>query len=418
MVLESEASTRALLATQFWSLFNDHTLKQIILLSLLSRPAEISILGGDLQGVAIAVFAAPFLILAGPAGRTSDHHSRRTVIIWAKYAEIAIMACVGVAFFTTGPVPVWVMLGLLVAMASQSTFLMPAKYGIILDLVGRSRVSPTNGSMQMIGYAAIVAGTASGGALLAWQSTYPWLIGGCFVMVAVFGVVSAHSISPLRLNGTAAAGAAGAAPARAGEVWRSIHDCPLLRDAMMVYGFLWLIAGLYHPIINVFCRVQLQLSPPTTSLVLAASVTGIAAGCGFAGLAERRFSMIRWLPFTAIALVACQLALAVLIWMEVSLTIATTSGILFLLGFLTGAMVLPIHVLIQLQTPAAIRGRVLSVQSVVNWSAILMSGILYQLIRMSLQWWQAGVGTLFLALAVLSMMGVYFLRPGDSRLLR
>ena len=117
-MVDPDASTNGLLATQFWSLYNDHALKQIVLLSILQRSDEISILGGDLQGVAIAVFAAPFLLLAGPAGRAADRYPRRSVILWAKYIEIAIMVCVGIVFFQADTVSVWAMLGLLVAMAS------------------------------------------------------------------------------------------------------------------------------------------------------------------------------------------------------------------------------------------------------------------------------------------------------------
>ena len=52
--------------------------------------------------------------------------------------------------------------------------------------------------------------------------------------------------------------------------------------------------------------------------------------------------------------------------------------LLGLMGVLTGAVVLPLHVMIQLHAPAEIRGRVLATQGFVNWVAILTAGIAYQ----------------------------------------
>ena len=220
--------------------------------------------------------------------------------------------------------------------------------------------------MQLLGYAAIVAGTASGGVFVAWKSTHPWLIGGGLTAVAIAGVVSSHSIASVRSKLASTDENALIQP-RIGDVWKSINDRTLLRDAMIVYGFLWLVAGLYHPIINVFCRVHLGLTASTTSLVLAASVAGIAAGCLIAGLAERKFSVIRFLPVTAVALVMCQIMLAVLVWTDVAISIVMTSGILFVLV---------------------------------------------------LQWWQMGIGSMFLVLALFSIKGTVLFRPKNTQLIR
>jgi hypothetical protein len=111
-VTSQPSSNFGLLATQFLSLCNDHAFKQMVLLMMLDRSVQIPMIGGDLQGVAIALFAAPFLLLAGPAGRTADSYPRRLVIVWSKYVEGAIMLLLSIALYTFDSVPLWILLGL------------------------------------------------------------------------------------------------------------------------------------------------------------------------------------------------------------------------------------------------------------------------------------------------------------------
>ena len=118
-VTSQPSSNFGLLATQFLSLCNDHAFKQMVLLMMLDRSVQIPMIGGDFQGVAIALFAAPFLLLAGPAGRTADSYPRRLVIVWSKYVEGAIMLLLSIALYTFDSVPLWILLGLLMAMAAQ-----------------------------------------------------------------------------------------------------------------------------------------------------------------------------------------------------------------------------------------------------------------------------------------------------------
>ncbi len=415
-VTSQPSSNFGLLATQFLSLCNDHAFKQMVLLMMLDRSVQIPMIGGDLQGVAIALFAAPFLLLAGPAGRTADSYPRRLVIVWSKYVEGAIMLLLSIALYTFDSVPLWILLGLLMAMAAQTAFLTPAKYGIILDLVGQERVSLTNGAMQMLGYLAIVGGAAIGGLMVSLQPNDLWLIGCWFVWVAILGIIASHMIArPGSESQNVYHGKR--SQAKLTEIWKGIASHRYLRDAMIVYGFLWLIAGLYHPIINLFCIKHLQLSPLSTSLVLASSVLGIAMGCVIAGVIERRIPMVRCLRVTTIALVVCQGVLAMLTMMDWVLSASEIAIVLFALGLLTGAIVLPVHVFIQTQTPTPIRGQVLAAQSVVNWSAILISGLLYQLIRTSMQWSGAGIEWMFAALVIITSTGFWFLRPGPTGLL-
>ena len=78
-------------ATQFLGAFNDNLFKQLIL--LLATPTAVELAAktaGDRQSTAMAVFALPFLLFSGIAGFISDRVSKRSIVVGAKFAELAL----------------------------------------------------------------------------------------------------------------------------------------------------------------------------------------------------------------------------------------------------------------------------------------------------------------------------------------
>src|SRR5207248_10293310 len=73
-------------ATQFLGAFNDNLYKQAALLvctdMALKQNSSI-----DLQDVALALFALPFVIFSGFAGYLSDRTSKRRIVVLCKIAE-------------------------------------------------------------------------------------------------------------------------------------------------------------------------------------------------------------------------------------------------------------------------------------------------------------------------------------------
>lgn len=418
---ESWRTTAGLYVTQFFSLVNDNALKQLALLWALDRSngtgtAEAS--PADLQGLMIVIFALPFLLFSGPAGRLADRMDRRKIIIAAKYAEIIIMLLVGIAFSYVETIRLEWILTLLFVMAAQTAYLTPAKYGIVLDLVGKQHASSVNGIMQMLGFLAIVFGAIIAGTLAGVSQSHPGAIALCLTAFAVSGTLASHFISKECGNNGKTRESIEANQKSVYQIARTISINGLLRDAMLMYGYLWLIAGLYHPIINSFCRSERNLSPFTTSVVLAFSVLGIAAGSFLAGRMGRNASVVNHFRKVTFSLVACQMLLACTVFLGVQPSPEAIAASLFVLGMLTGYLVLPVHVLIQVKGATQMRGQLLAAQGFINWTAILFSGILYQAIRWSTQTLGGGSGAHLALLALLTLLGAMLLKPTDSRLLR
>ncbi len=118
--------------TQFLGAFNDNLFKQLMLLLSLKVAAQ------DRQPVAMFVFSAPFLLFSGYAGYLADRHSKRTVIVLAKLAEIVVMLMGLAAFLSFGR---WGFPGLLVVlflMGTHSAFSGRASTGSCRRCFGRA----------------------------------------------------------------------------------------------------------------------------------------------------------------------------------------------------------------------------------------------------------------------------------------
>ena len=85
--LYHDSSFWGMTVTQFWGAFNDNLYKQLVLLFC----AQQALQGAkDQQGIALGVFALPFVFFSGLGGWYADRHTKRTIVIACKVAEIII----------------------------------------------------------------------------------------------------------------------------------------------------------------------------------------------------------------------------------------------------------------------------------------------------------------------------------------
>jgi MFS family permease len=156
---EGKKSFRALVGAQFFGAFNDNLFKQL----LLFLAAGYLFKDRDVQGLAAAVFALPFVLFSGIAGDLSERFSKRTVIFYMKVLEIAVMLLGAAAFASLS----WTfLLAVLFFMGVQSAFFGPSKYGIIPEIVPTNRLLRANGIISMTTFAAILFGQALAGPIL------------------------------------------------------------------------------------------------------------------------------------------------------------------------------------------------------------------------------------------------------------
>ena len=192
---------QSFLWTQFLGAFNDNVCKIVVTFLTIGLfqtypPSWLKVSDATSTGAAIvgAVFILPFLLFSGYAGHFADVVSKRRVLIWMKWLEVAAMVALVPALMAASRGVAWPMLAILFLMAVQSTFFSPAKYGIVPEALPAEDLSRANGLLEMSTFVAIVLGTVLGGELFeAWHGA-PWLTGGILTAIALAGTATSYGI--------------------------------------------------------------------------------------------------------------------------------------------------------------------------------------------------------------------------------
>src|SRR4051794_10338597 len=127
-----------LLLTQFLGATNDNILRWLVIGvgKELVTPSQIS----TVLAVGSGCLVLPYLLLAAPAGYLADRFSKRSVIVWCKLAEIALMA---LASLVIGHV--YAMFFVVALIGCQAALFGPAKLGSIPEMLRPNKISTANG---------------------------------------------------------------------------------------------------------------------------------------------------------------------------------------------------------------------------------------------------------------------------------
>ena len=433
-MLLKNRSFLGLAITQFLGAFNDNVYKQIVL--LLAIPMAVvatqqaggeggDAAGGDVQGWATAIFSLPFVLFSGFAGYLSDKYSKRTVIVLSKIAEILIMLASLLAFLAYdwfGMAGTWIVL---FAMATQSTFFGPGKYGILPELFAKKRLASANGLILMSTFLAIIMGTLAAGAIFDWFAVpgddgYP-VANGLWKGAAVcIGIAIAGTLTALAIVRTRPAEPTAKLEADTWWVNKDIRrvlwqDKPLL-SALLVSCVFWLISGICVPVIN-RVGLLLEVSKFQTSILLAAIALGIMIGSAvpvilqyFGGISvKNQISVGLWGMFATLATLA--------IWTGNALPLLPYWGIftvLLLLGIFVATYAIPLQVFLQDRPPDQLKGRMIATMNQANFIGILLSGPIYQVCQNAAASLGVPINAVFGMMALLLLPIAIFYRLNDN----
>lgn len=395
-----DRSFQGLAVSQFLGAFNDNLFKQLVLLLCVSRAATETASGADgtdLQPVAMAVFALPWLVFSGFAGVLADRTSKRSGILLFKSAEILVMAA-GLLAFLSGELSA--LLLVLFLMSAQSAFFGPAKYGILPELFRQRDLPTVNGVFQMTTFLAIIFGMASAGYARDWfpgQSGLAWTSVGA-ILVALLGTLSALVIRPtlpaqseLRFSWRAM----GIDP----DNWRLLKSDCFIRGVLLVSALFWFSGAVVQQAVNSYGRLELGLSDTRTSLLAASLGIGIAAGCVLGGQFSRkriRFGLVRLGAWGLAGSLSLLVLLSQLRVGELPLlnqlppagnAILQASPIEWLsrcaltsVGLFGGLFIVPLQVCLQAVPPESQKGRMIATMNFANWIGILVAAVFYFLV--------------------------------------
>jgi acyl-[acyl-carrier-protein]-phospholipid O-acyltransferase/long-chain-fatty-acid--[acyl-carrier-protein] ligase len=188
----------ALLAAQILGAFNDNLFKMVV--SLLAVSMAIGLGGGSGAYLSLtsAVFILPYLLFSGYAGHIADRFDKRSVLVFFKMLEIAIMA-LALAGLMSGSIG-W-MIVILFLMATQSAFFSPAKYGILPEILPATQLSRANGLLEFSRYIAVILGSVGGGLLLSLAGGRPVVVGMTLILIACVGALVSLRIGAVPRSG-------------------------------------------------------------------------------------------------------------------------------------------------------------------------------------------------------------------------
>lgn len=375
--LYRDPSFLGMVGTQFLAVFNDNFYKQSVMLLCVERAGVTA--GESLQGQATILFSIPFILLSGYCGYLSDLISKRTIIVIAKLAEIAIMLLGLAGFYSNGFGLMFLTLFLL---GVHSTLYSPAKYGFLPELFRKADLPRVNGLFQMTMFFAIILGIWAAGTLLDLPGDSLWIVSTVCMVVAAIGFVTALMIRPM----PAAHPELKFDPSNLilnRETRRVLFADRRLWHALLATSMFWTAGGLLYPLaINDLGLKQLGLSKSITSYMAAGTGAGIAIGCVIGMKLSSGVFNARLVRFGAWGMLAGLILLALPGSQQGTLLgFGGSCVVLVALGICAGLYSVPLQALVQALAPPAHKGRIIGAMNLANWIGIFGAGALYLVVR-------------------------------------
>jgi MFS family permease len=291
----------------------------------------------------------PLLVVSLPAGVMIDRYNRRTVLL---VAQVAVMAVAGVfaLLVGSGTIAPWSTLVLVAAYGTAMSFIFPTRTTIVTMLVERKDLANAVALNAAAQNACRVTGPALAGVLIAVIG-----VAGTFAVAALLQILALAAT--LRLPASTPVGSG-----RGGSAWASLTLGLRIvaRDAFLSSLILLAVATniLVMPYITmmpVFARDELGVGSTGLGLLLASTGLGTVAGA-LAVAASRRLGS--W-SLSQVVTAATFAALVLVFALTPNLPLAVL--LLFAAGAMSAAFMAITQTVLQLRVDDDVRGRVLSI---------------------------------------------------------
>lgn len=377
----------SLVVTQFFGAMNDNILKVVLSFMVIGGGIWDGKLGEGGQGIVAVCFTVPFLILSGFAGQLADRHSKRSVTVWVKIAEIPIALIGAIGFYCQN---LWITLTALIALTCQSAFFGPAKYGMIPELVDESDLSRANGTINMMTNLAVIGGTLLAGHVSdAYAEGSLWMPGLVLLVIAIAGLLSSLFMTPLPVGDRDVQYDLNPFTTYIQTI-REMSQSKLLM-VMMAWGYFYLLAGIALSVLPEYYQVldptgELGITRLEASVLMGVLGVAIGVGCGVAGLISGHHIEPRLIPIGALGLtIFFALLAAVPPWVPdlgnmVRIGLSNVAFFVMGAGFFAGFYIIPLQALLQKMSPDDERGRFLGTANAVSFTFLTVAGILVALV--------------------------------------
>lgn len=367
---EAGVSTRgfwSLIVVQFQVAFSDNTLRFLVTFMGLGlglwagKPESFVPLVG-------ALFAAPFLLFSLTGGYFADRYSKRSTTIAMKLFEIAITL---LAFVGLVRHDMTILLCSVFLMGMQSALFGPSKYGLLPELLPKSRLSWGNGYLEMGTFLAIIAGGAAGGWLFETFKARQQFSGFIFLALALAGLAVSTAITRVPA----------ANPGKRFQ-WNLFADLASKIGLIRRDRILWLavLGNIYFSFLGMLVQQNIVLygthtlgvGELRTSYLMAALAIGIGIGSFAAGYLSHGKIEYGLVPLGALGMTVFSIMLS-----RPDASFSSAFVELALLGFSGGFFIVPISALMQHRPESGERGGVLAAANWLSFAGIFSAAGVY-----------------------------------------
>lgn len=370
--------------TQFAGAANDNLFKFAFTV-MVTYQLQVAWLPPSLAGLVIgALFILPFLLFSATSGQLADKYDKRSLILFVKWLEIAIMLVAAVGFFTAN---VTTLLACTFLMGLHSTLFGPVKFAYLPQHLGERELTGGNGMVEMGTFVAILLGNVAGGLIVAIPEVGAHWVGiGC-IALAIAGRLVSHWIpaSPATDPGLAI----NWNPFT--ETWRNLklaYGNIVVFRSLLGISWMWFFGAVFLSQFPSFAKEVLHGNEQVASLLLVVFSVGIGTGSLMCERLSRRHVDIGLVPVGAIGMTvfAVDLYFASRGLPPVApQTLAQFTAVpahwrvmadLALLSFFAGLYSVPMYALIQLRAQPTHRARIIAANNILNALFMIASAVL------------------------------------------
>lgn len=372
----------SLMVTQALTVLNDNLFKQVMLLLAVNlQLQQDDPFCTDMQACVGFAFAIPFLLFAAIAGDLADARSKRSMVLAAKGAEIAVMLGAALAFWADSLPLLMVVLFL---MGMQSAFLGPAKYGALVEMLKPGELARGNGVMQAFLLVALLVGMGSAGMLYDWsegagadqQTARLAELGLVFAGIAALGTFVARGLPRLP-------------PARPGRSLRFnpipptrrgfalARSTPGMLPAVLGHALYWLLGAILVFAWNEMGKLLGIEEGPWTQRLATLSIS-TAIGCVIAGRMARETIRLRIPLIGGLGLAGSFLVVA-----AGPQTPGAIWGALVVGSFFAGLYLIPLRTLVQRLPAVEQTGRAIGFSQFCDWVGIVCASFVQTAMKAS-----------------------------------
>ncbi|MGO9270613.1 MAG: acyl-[ACP]--phospholipid O-acyltransferase [Terriglobia bacterium] len=369
-LLKRQPGLAFLVAAQALSVFNDNAYKTILIFYALahaSSPGELAWMIPTAGGLLVI----PYILFSSYAGQVADRFSKRNVIITMKGLEILLMTLATVAVFSGH---IAAMMAVLFIEGMHSTFLSPAKEGILPQMLPDSDLSRANGLMQLTVYSMIVAGPVAAGFLVPVFRATPYVPPAFLIVVALGSFALSFGISRVPPCGYKESFHWNA-PA---DFWRNFAEIRASRPLFLTVlgiAYFWMLGAIYLMNVYRYGPELLHLDEHGVTNLNACLSIGIGLGAALAGILSGDQVELGLPPIGSIGLGVFAIYL---FFAKHSFPQALVGH--SLLGICGGMFIVPLEAFLQQRAGEQSKGRVIAASNVLTFTAVVVgSGTLWLL---------------------------------------